>query len=91
MFILARLGVTSRPIYVNVDSPNLGFPYFNFLGGYQLKKHLVCAADPPVSPSPWQHKTQLDHQESSKATPGSNSKQVFLSKSIFLLQFSRSA
>ena len=35
--IWARLGV-SRPIYVNVDSPNLGFPYFNFLGGYQLKK-----------------------------------------------------
>ena len=32
--IKARLGV-SRPIYVNVDSPNLGFPYFNFLGGYQ--------------------------------------------------------
>ena len=29
-----RLGV-SRPIYVNVDSPNPGFPYFNFLGGYQ--------------------------------------------------------
>ena len=28
----------SRPIYVNVDTPNLGFPYFNFLGGYQLKK-----------------------------------------------------
>ena len=28
----------SRPIYVNVDSPNLGFPYINFLGGYQLKK-----------------------------------------------------
>ena len=24
-----------RPIYVNVNSPNLGFPYFNFLGGYQ--------------------------------------------------------
>ena len=38
--ILARLGV-SRPIYVNVDSPNLGFPYFYFLGGYQLKKHPV--------------------------------------------------
>ena len=36
--ILARLGV-SRPIYVNEDSPNLGFPYF--LGGYQLKKHPV--------------------------------------------------
>ena len=35
--IEARLGV-SRPIYVNVDSPNLGFPYFNFLGGYQWKK-----------------------------------------------------
>ena len=27
---LARLGV-SWTIYVNVDSPNLGFPYFNFL------------------------------------------------------------
>ena len=39
------LGV-SRPIYVNVDSPirlNLGFPYFDFLGGYQWsKKHPVC-------------------------------------------------
>ena len=34
--ILARLGV-SRPIYVNVDSPNQGFPYFNCLGGYHLK------------------------------------------------------
>ena len=29
------------PIYVNVDSPNLGFPYFNFLGGYQWKNHPV--------------------------------------------------
>ena len=38
--IWARLGV-SRPIYVNVDSPNLGLPYFNFLGGYQWKKHPV--------------------------------------------------
>ena len=28
--ILARLGV-SRRIYISVDSPNLGFPYFNFL------------------------------------------------------------
>ena len=37
MLFYARLGV-SRPIYVNVDSPNLGFPYFNFLGGYQLNK-----------------------------------------------------
>ena len=35
--IWARLGV-SRPIYANVDSPNIGFPYFNFLGGYQWKK-----------------------------------------------------
>ena len=26
------LGI-SRPIYVNVDSPNQGFPYFNFFGG----------------------------------------------------------
>ena len=40
MLIYARLGV-SRPIYVNVDSPNLGFPYFNFLGGYQLKKNTL--------------------------------------------------
>ena len=32
------LGV-SRPIYVNVDTPNLGFPYFL---GYHLKKHPVC-------------------------------------------------
>ena len=40
--ILARLGV-SRPIYVNVDSPNLGFPYLDFLGGYRWKKkHPVC-------------------------------------------------
>ena len=31
------LGV-SRKIYVNVDSPNLGFPYFNFLGEAQWKK-----------------------------------------------------
>ena len=30
--IQTRLGV-SRPIYVNVDTPNLGFTYFNFLGG----------------------------------------------------------
>ena len=36
VFVWARLGV-SRPIYVAVDSPNLGF-CFNFLGGYQLKK-----------------------------------------------------
>ena len=34
--ILARLGV-SRTIYVNIDSPNLGFPYFNFLGEAQFK------------------------------------------------------
>ena len=36
------LGV-SRPSYVNVDSPNLGFPYFNFLGGYQWKNTLYVA------------------------------------------------
>ena len=34
---LTRLGV-SRTIYVNVDSPNLGFPYFSFLGEAQCKK-----------------------------------------------------
>ena len=33
------LGV-SRPIYVNVDSPNLGIPYFNFLGGTSEKNTL---------------------------------------------------
>ena len=33
------------PIYVNVDSPNLGFSYFNFLGKYQLKKHPVYQRD----------------------------------------------
>ena len=38
--IKARLGV-SRTIYVNVDSPNLGFPYFNFLGEAQCKKRPV--------------------------------------------------
>ena len=38
--IWARLGV-SRTTYVNVDSPNLGFPYFNFLGEAQCKKHPV--------------------------------------------------
>ena len=38
--IYAWLGV-SKPFYVNVDSPNLGFPYLNFLGGYQQKKHPV--------------------------------------------------
>ena len=33
----ARLDV-SWTIYVNEDSPNLGCPYFNFLGGYQSQK-----------------------------------------------------
>ena len=32
--IRIRLGV-SRTIYVNVDSPKLGFPYFKFLGEAQ--------------------------------------------------------
>ena len=36
-FFSARLCV-SRTIYVNVDSPNLGFPYFNFLGEAQWKQ-----------------------------------------------------
>ena len=39
--IRIRLGV-SRTIYVNVDSPNLGFPYFNFLGGLPVKKKTPC-------------------------------------------------
>ena len=37
----ARLGV-SRPIYVNVDSPNLGFPYFNFLRGTSEEEKTPC-------------------------------------------------
>ena len=49
--ILARLGV-SRPIYVNVDSPNQGFPYF--LGGYQWNKlaKLGDAISPNLKLSP---------------------------------------
>ena len=43
----ARLSV-SRPIYVNVDSPYLGCPYFNFYWGYQWKKHPVQIQRPPV-------------------------------------------
>ena len=42
--IWARLGV-SGPIYVNVDSPNLGFPYFIFLGGYPVKTKITLYMD----------------------------------------------
>ena len=42
--IKARLGV-SRTIYINVDSPNLGFSYFNFLGGTSEKKS-PCLSNP---------------------------------------------
>ena len=42
--IKARLGV-SRPIYANVDSPNLGFPYFNFLGGNSEEKNTLYLED----------------------------------------------
>ena len=46
--IWARLGV-SWTIYINVDTPNLGFTNFTFLGGYQLKKmpciHIVKQND----------------------------------------------
>ena len=35
--IWARLSV-SRPIYVNIDSPNLGFPYLKFLGERKSEK-----------------------------------------------------
>ena len=30
--------IVSRMIYVNIDSPNLGFIYLNFLGEAQWKK-----------------------------------------------------
>ena len=42
------LGV-SRTIYVNVDSPNLSFPYFNFLGGYQWKKNTLYVPTPYIA------------------------------------------
>ena len=46
--ILARLGV-SWTIYVNVDSPNLGFPYLNFLGEAQCKKTpCICRCMPNI-------------------------------------------
>ena len=35
--IYARLGV-SWPIYINIDSPNLGFPYFIFFRGGPVEK-----------------------------------------------------
>ena len=38
--ISATLGV-SRTIYVNVDSPYLGFPHFNVLGGTSEKNYPV--------------------------------------------------
>ena len=38
---LVGQSTTSRPIYVNVDSPNLGFPYSNFLGGASEKKNTL--------------------------------------------------
>ena len=31
----------SRPIYVNVDSPNLGFTYFYFFRGVPVKKNTL--------------------------------------------------
>ena len=31
----------ARILAPNVDSPNLGFPYFYFLGGYQWKKNTL--------------------------------------------------
>ena len=52
-------------IYVNVESPNLGFPYFNFLGGYQLKKH-------PISIYPYIGKGE-EALKSSRAKPDTGS------------------
>ena len=37
---LVGFGV-ARLIYVNVDSPNLGFPFFNILGGCQWRKNTL--------------------------------------------------
>ena len=50
--------LVSRPFYVKVDSPNLGFPYFNFLGGYQLKKHpVLCLSKFNLTNNTKQNKT----------------------------------
>ena len=41
------------PIYVNVDSPNLGFPYFfTFLGRPRVKKTPPKAVETGLSPPP---------------------------------------
>ena len=47
--IWARLGVY-RMIYVNVDSPNLGFTYFNFLG------EVKCNNTSRTDVAPWCYK-----------------------------------
>ena len=49
-------------IYVRVDSPNLGFPYLYFLGGYQWKNHPlfhIC----PILKQEWcgSHCKQVSH------------------------------
>ena len=50
---LSRLGV-SRTIYVNVDSPNLGFPNLNFFGGTsEEKKNTLCKQIPPTHSTLW--------------------------------------
>ena len=59
----------SRPIYVAVDSPNQGFPYFNFLGGYQLKKNTLyvpkskVAHSVTMSPTDLSTDSRLDSQK----------------------------
>ena len=36
-------------LYINVDSPNLGFPYFNFFWGVPVKKNTLYVQNNPVS------------------------------------------
>ena len=57
--IQARLGV-SGTIYVNVDSPNLDFPYFNFLGEAQWNK-TPCMLMPKVNSHAERRKKSLLH------------------------------
>ena len=64
-----NLGKASRPIYVNVDSPNLGFPYFNFFGGTSKKKTPCIFAS---------NHRKIDREKSTVTTknPGTKRRQI---------------
>ena len=58
--ISARLGV-SRTIYVNVDSPNLGFTYFNFLGGGDILEGYGPLCGPTSTSRPFARSGRVAH------------------------------